>query len=81
MGELVFRGVGSLASTVEGYNGLIGDLALANGTLRDLVIGFLEGVAVDIDPTVYTWPAVEMSAQGDYGVLNKVETDVALEPN
>jgi len=63
---------GRRASTsIDGYNGIIGDLALAN---RALAV-----VRVDMEPLVEALPAEEMAALGDDRVVGHVKADVALE--
>lgn len=59
------------AASIDGYNGIISDLALANRALA--VVG------VDVEPLIEALPAEEMAALGDDGVRGHVEADVALE--
>jgi len=63
---------GRRASTpIYGYDGIIGDLALANRALTVL--------RVDVEPLVEALPAEEMAALGDDRVVGHVKADVALE--
>jgi hypothetical protein len=36
-------------------------------------------VRVHVEPLVEAWPAEEVAAEGDHGILRQVQTDVALE--
>lgn len=59
------------ATSIDRYNGIIGDLALADRALA--VVG------VDMEPLVEAVPAEEMAALGDDGVVSHVKADIALE--
>lgn len=59
------------ATSIDGYNGIVSDLALADRALAM--------VGVDMEPLVEALPAEEMAALGDDGVVSHVKADIALE--
>lgn len=67
---IVHRGRRATAA-VDGYDGIVGDLTLANRALT--VVG------VDMEPLIEALPAEEMAALGDNRFSSHVKADVALE--
>lgn len=59
------------SAPIDGNNGIVGDLALAD---RALAV-----VRVHVEPLVEALPAEEVAALGDDGVVGHVKADVALE--
>lgn len=58
------------ATSIDGYNGIVSNLALADRALTM--------VGVDMEPLIEALPAEEMAALGDDGVVSHVKADIAL---